>query len=65
MTDIQGRAGRRGLPGRGGLELVFKEQVGFEEEGGLSRLWKDMKGPVLSRDGLPNTGSLPLVPSSG
>lgn len=32
--------------------MGFKEQVGFGEEGRLSRLWKDMKGLALSRDGL-------------
>lgn len=52
MTDIQGRGWGRRLPGRGGFELGFQEQVGFGEDGGLSRLWKDMKGFALSRDGL-------------
>ena len=52
MIGIQGRAGRKGLPRRGGLELGFKEQLGFGEEGGSSRLWKEMKSLALPRDGL-------------
>lgn len=52
MTDIQGRAGGSGLPGKGRLGLGFKEQVEFGEKGRLSRLWKDIKGLALSRGGL-------------
>lgn len=51
-TGIQGRDERKELPERGGLKLGFEEQVGFGEEGGLSRLQKEMKGLALPRGGV-------------
>lgn len=66
MIGTQGRAGERGPPRTGGLELGFKEQVGFGEETWFSRL-EGNEGPCplqgWSHGDLAQ--GIPLAPSPG
>lgn len=70
MIGIQGRAGERGPPRTGGLELGFKEQVGFGEIWRGSLVFQTVEGnegpcPLQGWSDGDLARGLPLAPSPG